>query len=75
MPNSIKKVTELKQRYEGDWMAIPGVTAVGIGQVEQRQIGIIISVSIVTDSIRKQIPKQVDGVIVKIQVSGILRTT
>lgn len=75
MPNSIKKVTLLKQRYERDWMAIPGVTAVGIGQVEQRQIGIIISVSIVTDSIRKQIPKQVDGVIVKIQVSGILRTT
>jgi hypothetical protein len=65
----------IKQRYEHDWMAIPEVVAIGVGKVENSTIGIIISVIGDVDSVRKQLPELIDGVIIRVQRSGILRTT
>lgn len=70
MPDPVKKATEIKQRYEPKWLAIPGVTAVGVGQIGEDRIGIIISVANNTDKIRKQLPADVEGVPVEVRVSG-----
>lgn len=75
MPDPVKKAREVKQRFEREWLAISGVTAVGIGQVGQNRPGIIVSVTSDAEKIRKQIPPDVEGVPVKIQISGILRTS
>ncbi|MBC9796901.1 hypothetical protein [Sinomicrobium weinanense] len=75
MPDdSLKKAMEIKRRYERHWLDISGVTAVGVGQVEQGRTGIIVSVTDDGNHIREQIPSEVEGVTVEIQVSGILRS-
>lgn len=66
----INHIKSVKRAHERTWMALDGVTAVGIGIITGGQTGIIISVSANPAGLRRQIPEQVDGVPVEIRVSG-----
>lgn len=72
MSDPTKKATNVKQRYEREWLTIPGVNAVGVGLVDN-VVGIIISVGKKSDRVRQQIPAEVEGIPVKIQLTGTLR--
>ena len=72
MSDQISKITEIKRRHEKQWLGIGGVTAIGIGRINN-QAGIIISVAGHTDKVRAQIPYEVEGIPVKVQVTGKLR--
>lgn len=67
-----KEAIEIKQEYEKEWLAIREVTAVGVGNIEDK-LGIIVSVSENPDKVREQIPNQVGGVPVTIQQTGAFR--
>ena len=66
----IDKIKKVKQLHEDKWLALDGVVAVGIGLVQGDRGGIIISVEANRDTIREQIPSEVEGVPVKVQVTG-----
>lgn len=70
MPDKTEKAKEVKQRYEDSWLSIKGVTAVGIGLTDNRDVGIIISVSENSENFRKQIPAQVEGIPIEVQETG-----
>lgn len=72
MNDQIKRATEVKQRHEEKWLGISGVTAVGIGKISNR-IGIIISVDHNKELIQTQIPLQVEGIPVRIKLTGKLK--
>ena len=73
MSQEIEKARQIKQKYEKDWLKIPDISAIGIGNTSSGKIGIIISLK--TDSVqsRKQIPPEVNGVPIEIKISGEIR--
>jgi hypothetical protein len=71
MPDQFQKATKLKLRYEKEWLGISGVSAIGVGRVNEN-IGIIISVVRDADTVRAQVPSSVEGIPIKIQVTGTL---
>lgn len=66
------KATEIKQRYERKWLDMPGVTAVGIGRVDNAMV-IIVSVESNMEFVRSQIATQIEGVPVIVKLTGKLR--
>ena len=73
MADQIEKAKSVKRKYESAWLRIDKVVAIGIGLVEGRGAGIIISVEEETESIRKGIPDTVENIPVKIQKTGTIR--
>ena len=63
------KAEKVKLKYERAWLGLKGVTAVGLGLIDQ-EIGIIISVESNEHQVRAQIPSQVEGVLIKIETTG-----
>ncbi|MBD3274176.1 MAG: hypothetical protein GF372_02640 [Candidatus Marinimicrobia bacterium] len=63
----------MKQQHESGWMDIQGVQAVGIGRTSQGNIGIIVSVSEMNDTISNTIPDTIDSIEVEIQKTGEFR--
>lgn len=66
------RATAIKRRYEKKWLEITGVTAVGIGLVNNR-IGIIISVEGNVNKVRTKIPQMIEGVPTLVQRTGTLK--
>jgi hypothetical protein len=66
------KSNRVKRRYERKWLGISGITAIGVGNIDDK-IGIIVSVDTHTDITSVKIPAQVEGVPVKIIPVGKLR--
>lgn len=56
-------------QHESEWMELEEVVAVGIGMVENRP-GIIISVRSTPDSVRQQVPVEIDGIPIRVEESG-----
>lgn len=73
MDAQIEKTKRVKQQHESRWMKIDGVNAVGIGRTSEGNIGIIVSVSEMNDTITKNIPEIVDSIEVEIQETGEFR--
>ncbi|GAB4372638.1 MAG: hypothetical protein Kow0042_16030 [Calditrichia bacterium] len=69
----VNKIREVKKRYEKQWLAIPEVVGVGIGTTSKKGIGIIISVKQNPESVRQQIPSEIEGVPVEIRETGELK--
>jgi hypothetical protein len=69
MTDQTQKAKEVKQRYEKGWLAMNGVTAVGIGLV-QNEVGIIISVEKDKAKVQAQIPHEIDGIPTSIRLTG-----
>ncbi len=74
MADQIEKAKSVKGKYESVWLRIDKVVAIGIGLVEGRGTGIIISVEEETETIRKSIPDTVEDIPVKIQKTGTIRS-
>lgn len=72
-PEATKKARQVKQQYEKNWLSIEGVTAVGIGLIDNEHVGIIISVRDDVAAARQTIPEEVEGIRVKIQKTGEFR--
>lgn len=73
MADQLEKAKAVKRKYESGWLRIDNVVAVGIGLVEGRGTGIIISVEEESETIRKHIPETIEDVPVKIQKTGTIR--
>ncbi len=70
MSNQKRKAKKIKEKYEQKWMAIEGVSAVGIGVTGNQMIGIIISVTENPEEIRHKIPAKIKEIPIKIQKTG-----
>lgn len=70
MPSSTQKAKQVKRDYEKKWLSIEGVTAVGVGLINDKDIGIIISVKSTLGKIRSQIPSEIEGIPIQIQETG-----
>lgn len=66
------KIEDVQRRHEQQLMAIPGVTAIGIGE-ENGQPVIKVFVKQRTEELNKQLPQQLEGFKVKVEVSGEIR--
>jgi hypothetical protein len=73
MAESLERVRAVKQLHEKHWLSFAGVVAVGIGQRSDGSPQIIVSVEAQAERIRSEIPEQVEGVFVEIQVTGPMR--
>ncbi len=70
MTDLINKIRGIKQNNENSWLSINGVVAVGIGQIAEDNIGLIVSVKENASKIRTQIPYEIDGISIEIQETG-----
>ena len=59
--------------HTAELMAIPGVTGVAIGELENKTPCILVLVVTETDEITRKIPKVLEGHPVRLMVSGIIR--
>ena len=73
MSEPLEEVRAVKQKHETRWLACPGVVAVGIGQRVDGKPKIVVSVESDSVRIRREIPEEVEGVPVEIQVTGPMR--
>jgi hypothetical protein len=69
MSNSLKPISEVLANHTPGWMNIPGVTGTGEGQKDGKP-AILIFVDSLTDSLKSQLPTNVDGYSVMIKGSG-----
>lgn len=70
MPESIQNV---KNKHESQIMANPGVVSVGIGQDNKGQSAIIIGVESQDQLNTLNLPDELDGYPVKVQIIGSIR--
>jgi hypothetical protein len=72
MPRQLteREILELKQAQESSLMAIDNVTGVGVGPCADGELCIKVYVSELTPGLQDQIPTQLDGVKVEIEVIG-----
>ncbi len=70
MSAEMAKITDVRRKFEKDWMNIKGVVAVGTGMTSEGFPGIIVSVKKKNKHIMGQIPGHIDDVIIEIQETG-----
>ena len=71
MNNSkMERVKSVKQKYESQWIRIPGVESVGLGLLLDGNPGILIGVSKDELEMRKVLPESIDAVSVEIFFCG-----
>ena len=64
-------IEQVRDQHEGDWMAIDGVTGVGIGDDDRTGRPVLkVYVDQRTRALREQIPAQVAGYPVQIEETG-----
>ena len=64
-------IYQVKEKHEMDWMTIPGVTGVAIGE-RSRAPGLAIKVFVerISPALRQRIPAEVDSYPVEIEATG-----
>ena len=67
-------IQQVKQQYESQLLSLPGVVSVGIGLDEKKTAVIIIGIASENSSLRAELPKQLEGYEVIIQVTGDIKT-
>ena len=73
MNDPLTKAREVKRQNEDRWLAMEGVVAVGIGQGEDERPKVVVSVEADSARLRRDIPEDVEGVEVEIQITGPMR--
>ena len=73
MSQEIEKARQVKQKHEKEWLKIPDITAIGIGKTSSGKIGIVISFKTEAAKTGHQIPADIDGVPIEVNVSGEIR--
>jgi len=67
---SSEYIKQVKKKYEKAWMHLPEVQAVGIGITSTGKQGIIVIVKRLNDALKKQLPTEVEGIPVEVQLGG-----
>jgi hypothetical protein len=67
-----KTIEQVQQERTDEWMAIPGVVAVAVGQHEAQPCLVVLTDSN-AEEVRKKIPSRVDGYPVIVRQSGPIR--
>ncbi len=67
------EIREVKRAHEARWMEMEEVVAVGVGQLEDGEPGIVVSVRSGADEVRTSLPDSVDGVSVEVRTIGDVR--
>ncbi len=70
MTKQIEKIKRIKSEYEQDWLALPEVVSVGIGETSSGEIGLIVSVKKITARVKRSLPKSIAAVPVEVRKSG-----
>jgi hypothetical protein len=65
-------IEQVQEKYQDQWMAVPGVIGVGIGAVANKPV-IMVMVAKKAPEIRQKIPKTVEGYSVVIEETGEIR--
>ena len=67
----MKNIHEVKAKHEMEWMTVPGVTGIGIGE-RSRAPGLAIRVYVerITPALRARIPAEVEGHPVELEATG-----
>jgi len=68
--SKMERVKSVKQKYESQWIRIPGVESVGLGLLLDGNPGILIGVSKDQEEMRKVLPESIDAVLVEIFFCG-----
>lgn len=71
-PVSHKSIEEVLAENTPEWMAIPGVIGTGIGEFDGKPCIKVLVVQ-ASDSLSQRIPKDVEGYLVRIEVTGEIR--
>lgn len=69
---SDRTIEQVQQEHTDEWMAIPGVVGVALGQSAGKAC-ILVLTAADTERVREQIPATVDGYPVVIQYTGNIR--
>lgn len=72
MNNIQAKALRIKRQYQMEWLSLEGVTAVGLGQIGE-SMGIIISMEDEKHKKQTLIPTEIEGIPIKVEVSGPVR--
>jgi hypothetical protein len=67
--DSLKPISEVLANHASAWMSIPGVTGTGEGQKDGKP-AVLIFVDSMTDSLKTQLPVNVEGYPVVVKESG-----
>jgi hypothetical protein len=65
-----KKIQEIKKKYEQQWLSIQDVVGVGIGILDDKNMGIIVSVVKWESQVASKIPNEIEGVKIEIRETG-----
>jgi hypothetical protein len=65
-----KKIQEIKKKYEQQWLSIQDVVGVGIGILDDKNMGIIVSVVKLESQVASKIPNEIEGVKIEIRETG-----
>jgi len=65
-------IEQAQEKYQDQWMAIPGVVGVGLGAVDDEPV-IKVLVLRKTPELEQKIPKEVEGYPVVIEETGVIR--
>jgi hypothetical protein len=65
-----QKIQEIKKKYEQQWLSIQGVVGVGIGILDDKNMGIIVSVVKLESHVTSNIPDEIEGVKIEIRETG-----
>jgi hypothetical protein len=68
--DELNRISMVKMRYQGIWMGLNNVSAVGVGITSDGRPGIIISMKREDVSTRKLFPAEIEGIPVEINISG-----
>lgn len=73
MKETLEKAKRVKLENESEWIAIPEVVSVGVGYVQENEIGIIIGVKNGKIAVAEQIPNEIDGISIEVKTVNQLR--
>lgn len=65
-----RKIREIKKKYEEEWLSIQDVVGVGIGILDDENMGIIVSVVKLESHVTSKIPTEIEGVRIEIRETG-----
>lgn len=65
-----QKIREIKKKYEEEWLSIQDVVGVGIGILDDENMGIIVSVVKLESHVTSKIPAEIEGVKIEIRETG-----
>jgi len=68
----VQRAVEICDINRAEWLAVAGVTTVGVGYITVDQVGIIISVDVNPDTMSYKFPLKINDIPILIRYSGVI---